>query len=191
MKTEDEALTTQQSLEIITEMISKAQGNVKENGIYFLLWGSVVAIANLGMFTLIQLHYRHPYIVWLIVLPAWIITIYIGYRKRKQSRVASHLDRISTWLWFSFGIAIFTLIAFGGKINYQLNPVILLISAVPTIVSGVIIKFRPLIIGGISFWVFGILCFLAGDPWQFLLGALAVILGYLVPGFMLRYKKEN
>jgi len=191
MKTEDETLTTQESLAIITEMISKAEGNVKENSIYFLLWGSVVAFANVGMFTLIQLDYRHPYVVWLIALPAWAITIYIGYKQGKKARVTSHLDRISAWLWFSFGIVIFTLVVFGKMINYQLNPVILLISAVPTIVSGVIIKFRPLIMGGICLWVFGILCFLVGNPWEFLIGALAMILGYLVPGIMLRNKKAN
>jgi hypothetical protein len=76
-------------------------------------------------------------------------------------------------------------------INWQLNPVIMLMSTIPTVVSGVLIKFRPLIIGGVCFWVFGILCFLVPDPWQFLVGAVAVIVGYLIPGFMLRYKKEN
>lgn len=191
MKTEDETLSTQESLAIITEMIKQAKGNAMGNSVYFLLWGTVVAIANLGMFTLIQLNYRHPYIVWLIALPAWFITIYIAYRHSKKAGVTSHLDRITVWLWFSFGIVIFTLIGFGKMINFQLNPVILLFSALPTLVSGIIIKFRPLIIGGISFWIFGILCFLVGTPWQYLLGAIAVTTGYLIPGFILRNKKES
>lgn len=189
MKVEDEKLTTEESLNIITEMINKAKGNVKENSVYFLLWGVVITIANLGMFTLIQLDYSRPYLVWLIALPAWGLTIYTGYRQGKRARSTSHLDRITVWLWFSFGIIIFTLVGFGKLINYQLNPVILLLSAVPTVVSGVIIKFRPLIIGGIVFWLMGIACFLVGGPWQFLIGAFAVTVGYLVPGFMLKYKK--
>jgi hypothetical protein len=191
MKTDDESLTTQQSLNIITEMINNAKGNVKENSIYFLLWGTVIAIADIGMFTLIKVNYPHPYIVWLMAIPAWIVTMITGYRQGKRARVTSHLDRISAWSWFTFGIVIFTLVIFGRVINWQLNPVIMLMSTIPTVVSGVLIKFRPLIIGGVCFWVFGILCFLVPDPWHFLVGAVAVTVGYLIPGFMLRYKKEN
>jgi hypothetical protein len=191
MKPDDEALTTQESLNIITEMIKNAKGNVKENSFYFLLWGTVVAVAEIGMFSLIQIGYEHPYIVWLLAIPTWIFTLVTGYRQGKRSRVTSHLDRISAWLWFIFGIVIFTLVAFGRTINWQLTPIIMLMSAIPTVVSGVIIKFRPLILGGISFWVFGILCFLVTGPWQFLLGAVAVTMGYLIPGFMLRYKNGN
>ena len=190
MKT-DETLTTQESLSIITEMINNAKGNVKENSIYFLLWGSVIALANLGMFTLIQMNYRHPYLVWLIALPAWVITMYTAYKQGKKNRNTSHLDRISAWLWFSLGIIIFTLVGFGKMINFQLNPVILLVSAMPTLVSGIIIKFRPLVIGGVSFWILGMICFLVGNPWQYLVGAVAVTIGYLIPGMMLRNKKDN
>ena len=190
MKTENEALTTQESLNIITEMINNAKGNARENSVYFLLWGTVIAVANLGMFTLIKLNYPYPYIVWLIIIPAWLFTMVTGYKQGKKARVTSHFDRITAWLWFSFGICILTLIPFGRMIDWQLSPVIMLISTVPTIVSGVIIKFRPLIIGGISFWLFGILCFLAPQPWQFVLSAIAVIVGYLIPGVMLRSKNQ-
>lgn len=191
MKTDDDALTTQQSISIITEMINNAKGNVKENSIYFLLWGTVITVADVGMFTLTKISYPYPYIVWLISIPAWILTMVMGYKQGKRARATSHLDRISAWSWFTFGIVIFTLVAFGGMINWQLNPVIMLMSAIPTVVSGVVIKFKPLIIGGVCFWIFGILCFLVPEPWHFLVGAAAVIAGYLIPGFMLRYKKQN
>ena len=191
MKTEDESLTTQQSLNIITEMINNAKGNVKENSIYFLLWGTVIAIADIGMFTLIKMNYPHPYIVWSIAIPAWIVTIIMGYKQGKRARATSHLDRISAWSWFTFGIVIFTLVIFGRLINWQLNPVIMLMSTIPTVISGVVIKFRPLIVGGVCFWVFGILCFIVPEPWHFLVGAVAVVIGYLVPGFMLRNKMKT
>lgn len=189
MEAENQNLSTEQSLDIITKMIRQAHGNVKRNSIYLILWGVVITVANLGMFTLMWMQYPRPYLIWLISIPAWIATIYISYRHRKSASTSSHLDRINAFLWFSYGIIIFTLVVFGFKISYQLNPVILLMSAVPAFVSGTIIKFRPLAIGGILFWVFGIICFLVDGPWQYLVGALAVTTGYLVPGFMLRNKK--
>jgi hypothetical protein len=191
METENQILTTEQSLDIITKMIHQAQGNVKRSSIYLLLWGFVTAAANLGMFTLMQLKYPHPYLVWLAGIPAWLATIYISYKHRKNARTRSHLDKINAFLWFSYGITIFIIVVFGNKINYQLNPIILIISALPALVSGTIIKFRPLIVGGILFWVLGILCFLIEGPWQYLIGAVAVTTGYLVPGFKLRNKSDD
>lgn len=190
MKPDDEALTTQQSLAIITEMINLTKGNIRNNSVYFLLWGSVIALANLGMFALLMAHYPRPYVVWIIVIPAWLITLYLGYRQSKRQRMATHLDRINMWMWLCFGVVIFTLVAFGKAVNYQLNPIILVISALPTLLSGVIIKFRPLVVGGVCFWICGALSFVLGSPWQPLLGALAVTVGYIIPGILLRIKKE-
>jgi hypothetical protein len=93
------------------------------------------------------------------------------------------------WLWITFGVSVFILIFFGASINYNLNPVILLISTIPTIATGVIIRFKPLVLGGISFWILGILCFLVSFEYQNLVGAAAVIVGYLIPGYMLKNKK--
>ena len=190
METEDQILTTQQSLDIITKMIQQAHGNVKRSSVYLILWGVVIALANLGMFVLMWMEYPMPYLVWLITLPAWFITIYISYRHGKHAVVSSHFDRINSILWYSYGIIIFTIIVFGYKINFQLNPLILMVSAIPAFVSATIIKFRPLAIGGVLFWVFGILCFLVGGPWQYLIGAIAVISGHLIPGLMLRNNRD-
>jgi len=191
MEAENQILTTQQSLDIITKMIRQAHGNVKKNSVYLILWGLVVALANLGMFVLMWMEYPMPYLVWLITVPAWILSIYISYRHGKNAVARSHFDRINAILWYSYGVIIFTIIVFGYKINFQLNPIILLVSAIPAFVSGTIIKFRPLAIGGILLWIFGILCFLVGGPWQYLIGAVAVTSGHLVPGLMLRNNPDR
>ena len=191
MEAENQILSTEQSLDIITRMIQQAHGNVKRNSIYLILWGLVVTFANLGMFTLMWLEYPRPYLIWLITIPAWAATIYISYQHGKKATMSSHLDRINAILWFSYGVIIFTIVVFGFKINFQLNPLKLLISAAPACVSGTIIKFRPLAIGGILFWIFGIVCFLTEGPWQYLIGAIAVTTGHLVPGILLLRNKSK
>jgi hypothetical protein len=189
MKNESEKLSAQESLNIITAMIYEAKGKAQQNGFHFLLWGWVVTAANLGMYILTQLDYPHPYVVWVITIPAWIISLYVGFRQGKSERKTTHLDTISGWLWICFGICIFTMVAFGSKINYQLNPVIIIISAIPTFVSGIIIRFKPLMMGGIVMWISGIICFLSPIETQPLIGAAAVLCGYLVPGYLLKNKK--
>lgn len=186
---EENSLTAQESLDIITAMIREAKGNMKRNGFYFLLWGWVIVIANLGMYVLQKIGYDHFYIVWAITVPAWIISLVRGYMQGKAERNTTHLDTISMWLWLAFGVTIFTLVAFGSKINFQLNPVILTISAIPTFLSGILIRFKPLVWGGISFWIFGIVSFLTPLETQPLVGALAVLCGYIVPGYLLKSKE--
>ncbi len=191
MKAEPENLTAQQSLDIITAMIRQAKGNARRNGFHYLLWGWVAVVANLGMYGLSVMGYPHPYFVWAITIPAWVISIVKGYRDGRARPTTTHFDRVNKWLWLSFGIVIFTCVAFGGRINYQLNPLIIIICTIPTLVSGVVLRFAPLMLGGASFWVFGIIGFLVPVHVQPLVGAAAVLCGYLVPGYMLGKKKDD
>ncbi len=191
MTTTNKNLDPNDSLEIISKMIHQAKGNVRSNAIHFLLWGWVVTIANFGMYALIQMEYTAPYLIWLITIPAAVLSLYFGFKQGKKSRVSTHLGRIYMWLWISYGIVIFTLVLFGYKINYQFNAIILLFTSLPTFLSGITLRFKPLIIGGVLFWAFGILSFNVGYETQLLVGGVAIICGYLIPGYMLRNKKED
>ena len=184
-------MTAEQSLALITDMIDQAKGKVQRNAFYFLLWGWVVLIANIGMFLLIKLQYPHPYIVWLITIPAWGYTMYTAITRSKEKVTATHLDRISSSLWISFGICVATLVSFGFRINFQINPVVLLFCSIPTFMSGVILRFKPLMFGGVMFWLFAIVSFIFGNEYQFLSGAGAIAFGYLIPGYLLRRKESQ
>jgi hypothetical protein len=184
-------MTAQESLDLITNMIRQAQRNVRQSSFYFLLWGWVVFLAHMGVYSLLLLDYRRPYLVWLITIPAWIVTVYKSKQQGRTARSVSHFDHITWALWTGFGICIFTLVAFGYKINFQLNAVILLVCAIPTSVTGVILRFRPLIWGGVCFWLCSIASFLLPASWQPLVGLASIVAGYLVPGYMLRNKLKN
>jgi hypothetical protein len=190
MKTRSEDLTAKESLDIITSMIHQAKGNAKRNSFHFLLWGWVIMLANVGMYVLTMADYSRPYIVWLITIPAWILSFYVGFRNREAERVYTHLDRIHLSSWTVFGVCIATIIFFGYKIAFQINPMIILISSIPTLISGITIRFRPLMFGAAAFWFFGIICFLTETVNQPIVGALAVTCGYLIPGYLLRLKKD-
>jgi hypothetical protein len=90
------------------------------------------------------------------------------------------------WVWIGYGIVCFTIVAFGSKINWLINPILITMAAVPTFVTGIMLRFKPLLYGGGALWVFGIILFLVPMDVQFLVAALAVVAGYLVPGYMLK-----
>lgn len=192
MNTEQKDLSPRQSLDVITTMISQAQGKMRNNSFYFLLWGWTVALANFGMYSLMEFtDYPHPYFVWTITIPAWIITMIYGSRQDKQAAVSTHLDKINMWLWIGYGVTILPVVFFMSKINFNINPLILIITAMPTFLTGIMLRFRPLLFGGINFWAFGILAFLVDNQTQYLVGGIAIILGYLVPGYLLKTTHEN
>ncbi len=190
MNNETEKLSPQQSLDLITSMINEAKGNVRHNSFYYLFWGWVLIIAHLGSFALSKIEFDYPFVVWLIVIPAWIVSFVYGSRQTKnQKRSATHLEKINITLWISFGTLAVVIPFFGGFINYQINPIILLIGSMATVASGVILKFRPLMMGGILFFAAGLLSFFFSNEHQSLISALTIALGYLVPGYLLKSQK--
>ncbi len=187
----EKELSPQQSLAIITAMIDQTKGNMKKNGFFFILWGWTLVVANVGVYYMFKFStYGNPYIVYLVTIVAAIASVIYGSRMEKSAGTMTHLDVIIKWMWMSLGISCFILCLFGSKINWQLNPVIIVMMAAPTLTSGIISKFKPLIYGGIALWLLGICMFIVQDENQFLLAALAIAVGYLVPGYALKSKQS-
>jgi|JI9StandDraft_1071089.scaffolds.fasta_scaffold241865_2 hypothetical protein len=191
MENRNETLNPQQSLDLITSMIRQVKGNVQKTGFYFLLWGWTIVIANLGVYIMIKFtDIENPFIMFAITIPAAIISIIHTTRQDKSGIVTTHLDRIHMWLWIGFGINCFLVVVVGKYIGWMVNPVIIVMTAMPTFITGVILKFKPLMFGGVVFWIAGAVMFFVGKDDQLLLGALAIALGYLVPGYMLRKSEK-
>jgi hypothetical protein len=183
------SLSPQQSLDLISQMIRQTKGNISESSFYFLLWGWVIASCNLGMYLFIKFSPYPPgqaAWVWTLTIPAWIITMVYASRQDRSKAVTTHLDKINMWLWLSLGFTILPSWIFGASVNWMVNAIVLMPVGMATFVSGVILRFRPLRWGGIVFWIAGTLCYLVGPIEQYLVGALAMLLGYIIPGHLLR-----
>lgn len=186
----NESLTAHESIEIITRMINETKGNLKRNAFYFILWGWVVVLANIGVFVLSSMQIAYPHAMWFITIPAWIYSLYKGFTQEKRIAATTHLDKITGWLWVAFGLTILVIIIFGYQVNFEINALILTFSFLPTFVSGVIIRFKPLIYGGASLLAFGILSFLVPRTFEPLVGAVAICCAYLIPGYLLKSKQD-
>ncbi|MBL7851583.1 MAG: hypothetical protein JNN04_11825 [Cyclobacteriaceae bacterium] len=192
METNDDRLSAQQSLTLIESMIRQAKGKASGNSFYFLLWGWVIAVCNFGMYYLMKFSPYPNYApaVWMLTIPAWVVTMIYGARQGRSQGIISHLDQVNKWLWIAMAITITPAWLFGEKINWMVNAIILMPVGAATFVSGVILKFLPLRLGGIVFWAAGILCYFLDPVDQYLVGGFAIILGYLFPGYLLRSSRE-
>ncbi len=183
-----ENFSPQQSLELITSMINGTRGKIQSNRFYFLLWGWVITLCNLGMYYFMKYSNQPQYApwIWTLTIPTWVISMVHGARQDRNAGVITHLDRILMWLWIGLGISIQPAWIFGAQANWLVNAIILMPIGLATFLSGIIIRFKPLVAGGIICWVASILCCLSGPVEQYLIGALAVITGHLIPGYLLK-----
>ncbi|HEX3024813.1 MAG TPA: hypothetical protein VHP12_06350, partial [Chitinophagaceae bacterium] len=60
-----------------------------------------------------------------------------------------------------------------------------------TFVSGGLIKFRPLIIGGIINFILAVVCSRFSFDHQLLFAAAAILISYIIPGYLLRKQYQH
>jgi len=65
----------------------------------------------------------------------------------------------------------------------------ILIGGIGTMVTGLVLRFRPLVAGGVLFLVAYVISMCVLAEYKPLIQGIAVITGYLIPGYLLKYKK--
>ena len=92
-------------------------------------------------------------------------------------------------LWIVAAAAFFIGTFLCVKLDINPPPIMLLIAGIATTTSGLIIKFRPVVIGGIAFFAFSIASTYISNEYLALIVGLAIICGYLIPGYLLKSAK--
>lgn len=108
----NEELSEQDSLKLITDMIQKVKYSYHETGISSLLWGSTIFIASFVTFLQIQYRFEMPFSIWWIALIAIIPQVIISSRENKSKKYRSHESAAIGWVWITFAITLFGLIAY-------------------------------------------------------------------------------
>jgi uncharacterized protein with PQ loop repeat len=197
-------------------MINKAKNSFHDTGIGPMLWGSVIALCSIVTWCRLQFGIKLPFDIWLLTLVAILPQIVITYREKKMRRARSYDDAAIDYIWLSFGISIFlvshinivfiskleeiyrTYQAATGKwpgfgLNNYSSSLMLLLYGFPTVITGAIMKFKPMLWGGIAGWVCCIISVYTPGRADMLLMAFSAIIMWLVPGLILwaRYKKRK
>jgi len=213
---EKEVLNEKESLALITEMINKAKDSYYDTGLSSILWGSVVAFCSLEKLAEVHFGYKLPFDIFLLTLVAIIPQVFISLMENKVKRVKSYDDRLIDNLWFGFGISILLMML---VVNFMFNswspalaeyqkitghpstfrlyefvlPLFLILYGLPTFVTGIAYKFKPMILGGLLCWVCCVIALYTPIKIDFLLTAFSAICAWLIPGIIIRadYKRTK
>lgn len=193
-------LAPEESFDLINKAISNFKVNYKESAKTFLLWGWILTLASFSNFIILKiLHAKEAYNLmgfyslcnWgVFVLIGSIFLVFMERKINKEKKVYSHLDSYIKKLWTVAVASFFIAIILCIKLEIAPPPIMLLLGGIATTTSGLLIKFKPLIIGGMSFFVFSIATTFVSNEYIALIVGVAVICGYLIPGYLLKSAKE-
>lgn len=185
---QEKQMTHEESLELIQSMINTARHKVADDGFHLILWGVLVIICSLLNYFFLQAGYGNwsglPWLFMPVVgVPAGII-----YERsfRRSAGIRTVVDTNIKYLWWSYGGALFLVLFYSGSIQVSPVPYILMITGMVTFASGLMLRFRPMMAGGVVFFILTLACLWVQPVDQLLLEALGVFLGYIVPGIILR-----
>ena len=180
--------SNQERLELISNMINEAKSKISKNdSFYLLLWGWTLVVANFGHYIIDKYNlYSRPWHVWNIIWFVYIIMAIRMMKKWKTSLIKGHYENSSGLIWIFITACIFVTLLFMHKINYQHQPFILLFAGIGQFMMGILLRFKPFIIGAVVLFIGSVSCFFISIMEQNLLAGIVYILGFLIPGYMVR-----
>jgi hypothetical protein len=184
----EKEFTTQESLQLISQMISKAKDDFIETGVTALMWGAIITFCSLvSLFNHLFFNQGWVEAVWWLTFLGIVPQIVIARREGRLRKYRAHDDQLRGGIWISFGVAILLMNYFVLRYNFpQPISVYLVLYGIPTFAIGFGRRFRPMVIGSIACWVFAILSSLTPGPWVLLYLAGGSQLAWFIPGLILR-----
>ena len=187
MENEEKLMTGEESLRVITSMINKTRVNVTQSSFHLLFWGWLIFACSLSEFLLWRFtDFTNAWYVWFFVIPGVFVSMIYGFTKGRKASLHTYAEGIYVWVWMAFLIASVVLFIVHSSQMESISKYILLVAAMPTFISGIVLKFKPLIWGGVSMWVLALAAHFGGDIISGLAVPAAMITGYLIPGYILR-----
>ena len=185
-----ETFSVEESLLVMQEMITRTRKDFSDRSHYFLLWGWSALLGSLSQYILkVVYDYPRHYLVWWITVICVIVTVFFYLKDTNRPVVKTYVSENLTNIWSALAITFFVLnmifIKFGFLYCY---PFFITLYGVGAFVSGRILKFTPLIIGGLIGWLLAIAAVWFNFDSQILFAAAALLFCYIIPGHLLRIR---
>jgi hypothetical protein len=189
-------LSKEKSLEIIQQMINQAKSNISDNGLGWLLWGSMIIAASVSTYIFIEVDAEQIFLGWNIFGIITIVLLTYDVFKPKRKKVRTYIDDLLRLVDIAFIISLFIIIF---SINVAVSPnsgfgFFLMIFGFLMLIKGGAVKSKALMTGAAVNWLGAIAIFINKEfKYDMLIMAGAVLIGYIIPGLLLwqQYKKTS
>ncbi len=192
---EKTALTPEESLLLITKTIEETKDRFKENGHIFVFWGTLmlIVIGSQFILSILELYKYTMYPVYLYPLGG-VYMIYIWVKERKKNMPKTIIGNILGNIGWIIGMNLMIMgFFFSNQLGEAMGPIFIILLALMIIVSGLAIRFKPIIIGGALMNLIGLASFFLDRDFHGFSMMLAAVVGLIIPGIILNSarRKEN
>lgn len=189
-----------QSLKVIQEMIQMAQNKMRNDGILLIVWGYAASLPALIRFFKEILFLPNRVMFFLkfvdLLLPLLALAFTIYYILKERKKVTTYIGVSLRYVWISlFGFMVLTNLILHNvthEVNFTLqHPLFMVLTAFAILVTGVILRYKPIIIGGVAFGILAYFASLLTLHDQLFLDGIGWFLALAIPGHILYYKRDK
>jgi heme/copper-type cytochrome/quinol oxidase subunit 2 len=188
--------SNEESLQLIKTMVGISRQNLRNGGIYYILYGGLFFVASLVQYFLYAVYkYERHWTTWIVAgILAGFIAVFLRRKSSRAGSVITYLTRLNRYLWTAFivGVVFIGFLGFQQFISYtQINPLIIMLYGFAVFITGGMLKFRWLMFGAVAAWIIPVISSFMEYNIQMLLVSLTILVSYLIPGLLLNYSKER
>jgi len=187
---EKKQLTSEESLQLIQQMIQIAKQEQKDDGKGWILWGWLLFAASVFTFINVRLRWVSTYFFWNAFGIVTICFLIYGtgryFFSKKTKGTKTYTGDLLHKLNIGFCISIiFITVAINiGILSPMVAfPLLVNIYGFRILIHGATLNFKPFVVGAYVAWLFGLIgLFVKTFDWIMLTHAAAVLCGYIIPG---------
>ena len=184
----------EESMALIAEMIRNTQRKMERGaGTPMLVWGYATVLATLAVWVGVTFtdDYRAQFLWFLIPVIGltWMLL-----QRRQPPEVRTYVDKVVSYIWIVMGWSgfIVSCLSFMGVIRTTILFIITLMMGQGSVLTGLVTRFRPLIIGGIVALLLSVaLLYLHTLGPHLLIFALAFVAMGIIPGYILNRRAKK
>lgn len=187
---EEKYLNERESLKLITQMIQNTQQNLeKGNGIPFLVFGYTTVAVSLFIWYFLSVtgDIRTHFLWFLIPMIGFPLSLHLN--KKKEKGVKTFVDKAVGYVWMVLGLSgLMTSLIAMFLWNMPILFFIILLMGSGTAITGLIIRFTPITIGGFVGILLSLACLFVDGSYQILVFAALFVVMMVIPGHILYAK---
>ncbi|MDP6922206.1 MAG: hypothetical protein QGH06_04445 [Lutibacter sp.] len=188
-------MNTTEQIGLINEAINKTKEQLRPLGVNFIFWGLLIIAMSLGHWlfpAFIQMTSYSALLYWtLLPVLAMVYTVYYNIQVRDKTGYETHIGRVLKIIWSVFNISWITIVIAALSSGQNPSPTIIFLLGITVLSSGLIIKSRPVSLGGGLLFLLYIGHHFYPEINPFMLNILGLSFGLLIPGFSLYYHKND
>jgi hypothetical protein len=191
MKLQDKHLSPEENLRLIQDHMSRTKQGLRNKSFDILFWGILIALASgLEYVLLVASNFEKPWLPWpVLMIGGTIITVIYHLKRNGSQPVTTFTDHFLMWLSIGTGAVYFVLAFLCVRQQISPLPYILANTFILLFVTGAVLRYKSLVLGGIVFLIGSIISIFLRYEQQLLLTTCVVVVGYILPGFLLRKEK--